>query len=135
MLQPTFRRTPCPDIFAMDSKELSSISYCFGDQKAIKTPKLNTIWLELIARVLNMLIGLKGDNYYSKVFKRVNYRLSNNTFWVVINMSNTPIPLKSSWLDYHHTSSVVLINKKKGASSPHVDWSNVRWNYHIYIYI
>ena len=77
-------RTPCPDIFAMDSKELSSISDCFGDQKAIKTPKLNTIWLELIARVLNILIGLKGDNYYSKVFKRVNYKLWNNTFWVVI---------------------------------------------------
>ena len=36
-------RTPCPDIFAKDSKELSSISDCFGDQKAIKTPKLNTI--------------------------------------------------------------------------------------------
>ena len=36
-------RTPYPDIFAMDSKELSSISNCFGDQKAIKTPKLNTI--------------------------------------------------------------------------------------------
>ena len=70
--------------FAMDSKELSSISYCFGDQKAIKTPKLNTIWLALIARVLNMLIGLKGNNYYSKVFKRVNYKLWNNTFWVVI---------------------------------------------------
>ena len=48
--------------------------------KAIKTPKLNTIWLELIARVLNMLIGLKCDNYYSKVFTRVNYKLSNNTF-------------------------------------------------------
>ena len=46
----------------MDSKELSLITDCFGDQKAIKTPKLNTIWLELIARVLNMLIGLKGDN-------------------------------------------------------------------------
>ena len=29
--------------FAMDSKELSSILDCFGDQKAIKTPKLNTI--------------------------------------------------------------------------------------------
>ena len=36
-------RTPCPDIFAMDSKELSSISDCFGDQKAIKTPKLDII--------------------------------------------------------------------------------------------
>ena len=58
---------------------------CFGDQKAIKTPKLNTSWLELIARVLNMLIGLKSNNYYSKVFKRVNYKLSNSTFWVVIN--------------------------------------------------
>ena len=31
-----------------------------------------------------MLIGLKGDNYYSKVFIRVNYRLSNSTFLVVI---------------------------------------------------
>ena len=94
-------RTTCPDIFcredwtrtqsglkacvlAMDSKKLSSISDCFGDQKAIKTPKLNTIWLKLIARVLNMLIGLKCDNYYSKVFKRVNHKLSNSTFWVVI---------------------------------------------------
>ena len=77
-------RTPYLDIFVMDSKELSSIPDCFGDQKAIKTPKLNTIWLELTARVLNMLIGLKGDNYYSKVFKRVNYKLSNSTFWVVI---------------------------------------------------
>ena len=71
--------TPCPDIFCMASKELSSISDCFGDQKPIKTPKLDTIWLELIARVLNILIGLKGDNYYSKVFKRVNYKLSNST--------------------------------------------------------
>ena len=68
----------------MDSKELSLIFDYFDDQKAIKTPKLNTIWLELIARVLNMLIGLKSDNYYSKVFKRVYYKISNNTFWVVI---------------------------------------------------
>ena len=72
--------------FTMDSKELSSISDCFGDKKAIKTPKLDKIWLELITRVLNMLIGLKGDNYYSKVFKRVNYKLWNSTFWVVINL-------------------------------------------------
>ena len=35
-----------------------------------------------------MLIGLKGNNYYSKVFKRVNYKLSNNTFWVVIIYSS-----------------------------------------------
>ena len=73
--------------FSMNYIQLSSILDCFGDQKAIKTPKLNTIWLELIARVLNMLIGLKGNNYYSKVFKRVNYKLSNNNFWVVITNS------------------------------------------------
>ena len=62
----------------------SSFLDCFGDQKAIKTPKLNTIWLETIVRVLNMLIGLKGNNYYSRVFKRVYYKLQNSTFWVVI---------------------------------------------------
>ena len=31
-----------------------------------------------------MPIELKGNNYYSKVFKRVKYKLSNSTFWVVI---------------------------------------------------
>ena len=67
--------TPCILELLMDSKELSLISDCFGDKKAIKTPKLNILWLELIARVLNMPIELKGDNYYSKVFKRVNYKL------------------------------------------------------------
>ena len=70
--------------FAMDSKELSSISDCFGDQITNKNTKTYTIWLEMIAKVFNMLIGLKGNNYYSKVFKRVNYKLSNSTFWVVI---------------------------------------------------
>ena len=68
----------------MDSKELSSISDCFGDQITIKSTKTYTIWLEMIAKVLNMLIELKGNNYHSKVFKRVNYKLSNITFWVVI---------------------------------------------------
>ena len=53
-------------------------------KKLWKTPKLNTIWLETIARVLNMPIELKGNNYYSKVFKRVHYKLLNSTFWVVI---------------------------------------------------
>ena len=74
--------------FAMDSKELSSILDCFGDQKANKNTKTYTIWLEMIAKVLNMLIGLKGDNYYSKVFKRVNYKLWNSTFWVVITQAS-----------------------------------------------
>ena len=71
--------------FSMDFKELSSISDCFGDQITNKNTKAYTIWLEIIAKVLNMLIGLKGNNYYSKVFKRFNYKLSNSTFWVVIN--------------------------------------------------
>ena len=70
----------------MDSIELSLILDCFGDQITIKSTKTYTIWLETIAKVLNMLIGLKGNNYYSKVFKRVNYKLSNSTFWVVINI-------------------------------------------------
>ena len=77
-------RTPCPDIFYHGfQRTLLNLGFLWWS-KAIKTPKLNTIWLELIARVLNMVIGLKGDNYYSKVFKRVNYKLWNNTFWVVI---------------------------------------------------
>ena len=49
-----------------------------------KNTKTYTIWLKMIASVPNMLIGLKCDNYYSKVFKRVIYKLWNSTFWVVI---------------------------------------------------
>ena len=79
-------RTPCSGILLVWFPKNSPQSHiCFGDQKAIKTPKLNTIWLELIAMVLNMLIELKGNNYYSRVFKKVNYKLQNNTFWVVIS--------------------------------------------------
>ena len=59
---------------------------CFGDQITNKNTKTYTKWLEVIGKVLNMLIGLKGDNYYSKVFKRVNYKLSNSPFWVVISL-------------------------------------------------
>ena len=59
----------------MDSIELSLILDCFGDQITIKSTKTYTIWLETIVKVLNMLIGLKGNNYYSKVFKRVNDKL------------------------------------------------------------
>ena len=109
---------PQEDIFAMDSKELSSISDCFGDQKAIKTPKLNTIWLEFIARVINMLIGLKGDNYYSKVFKRVYYKLSNSIFWVVITPPNrhiaSPLAMKERKIKTNSTIiyNIMLINKQ-----------------------
>ena len=38
----------------------------------------------MIAKVLNMLIELKGNNYYSRVFKRANYKLQNSMFRVVI---------------------------------------------------
>ena len=96
--------------FSMDSKELSSILDCFGDQKTIKTPKLNTISLELIARVLNMLIGLKDNNYYSKVFKRVNYKLWNNTFWVVINFLRACLASKK-------TNEKTIIWRKNRASA------------------
>ena len=68
----------------MDSIELSLILDCFCDQITIKITKNYTILLETIAKVLNMLIELKGNNYYSQVLKRVNYKLSNSTFWVVI---------------------------------------------------
>ena len=44
----------------------------FGDQITNKNTKTYTIWLEMIAKVINMLIELKGNNYYSKVIKRVN---------------------------------------------------------------
>ena len=58
-----------------------------------KNTKTYTIWLEMIARVLNMPIGLKGNKYYLKVFKRVNYKLWNNPFWVVITTPDTPLML------------------------------------------
>ena len=44
-------------------------------KKLSKTPKLATTWLETLVRVLNVSIKLKDNNYYSKVFKRVNYKL------------------------------------------------------------
>ena len=75
----------------MDSIELSSILDCFGDQNTIKNTKTYTIWLETIAKVLNMLLELKGNNYYSKLFKRVHYKVQNNTFWVVITPPNRHI--------------------------------------------
>ena len=89
--------------FAIDSKELSSILNCFGDQITNKNTKTYTKWLEIIAKVFNMLIGLKGNNYYSKVFKRVNYKLSNSTFWVVISQWITFISPNSStpWPNTH----------------------------------
>ena len=56
-------------------KDLPHLRLLWWSKSYKKTPKLNTIWLETIARVLNIPIELKGNNYYSKVFKRVNYQL------------------------------------------------------------
>ena len=74
-----------------------------------------------------MPIELKYLNYYSKVFKRINYRLSNNTFWVVISASLNDAPPTSrlmrlfslQWCASHlKTHTVVLLKKNpfKGAS-------------------
>ena len=102
-------RTPCPGILLVwIPKNSPQSQICFGDQKAIKTPKLNTIWLELIAMVLTMLIGLKGDNYYSKLFKRVNYWLSNNTFWVVIMSTSTTERER-----FHYTIESIIEDRTK----------------------
>ena len=40
-------------------------------KKLSKTPKLAKNWLETFARGFNVSIELKGNKYYSKVFKRV----------------------------------------------------------------
>ena len=72
--------------FAQDSSKLSSILTCFDDQITNKNTKTYTKCIKLLSRVLNMPIELKGQNYYSTVFKRINYRLSNSTFWVVITI-------------------------------------------------
>ena len=76
--------------FSMNYIQLSIILGLLWWAKSYqKAPKLNTIWLETIARVPNMPIELKGNNYYSRVFKRANYKLQNNMFWVVINILHT----------------------------------------------
>ena len=53
----------------MDSKELSSISDCFGDQITNKNTKTYTKWLKLLSRVLNMPIELKGQTTTQKCLK------------------------------------------------------------------
>ena len=55
-------------------RKLTRIS-SLQETKSLDTHPLRKHPQSLFARVLNMLIGLKGDNYYSKVFKRVNYKL------------------------------------------------------------
>ena len=77
-------------VYSLPGFQITLLNFRFAlvIKKLSKYQNLTHFLLELIARVLNMLIGLKCDNYYSKVFKRVNYKLSNNMFRVVI----TPPP-------------------------------------------
>ena len=104
--------------FSTDSIELSSILDCFGDQITIKNTKTYTIWLEMIAKVPNMLIELKCNNYYSKVFNRVNYKLQNNTFWVVITSPNrqitNPLAMKERKIKINSTIiyNIMLVTSK-----------------------
>ena len=74
---------------------------CFGEHKAIKKHQNLTRLLETIARVPNMLIELKGNNYYSMVLKRANNKLQNSMFWVVITPPN------------RHTASPLAIKERK----------------------
>ena len=53
-------------------RTLLNLRFALVIKKLSKHQNLTHFLLELIARVLNMPIELKGDNYYSKVFKRVN---------------------------------------------------------------
>ena len=74
-------RTPYPGVLlAWIPNNSSQFHIALVIKKLSKHQNLTHFLLELITRVLNMPIELKGDNYYSKVFKRVNYKLSNNTF-------------------------------------------------------
>ena len=57
-------------------------------KKLSKTSKVAKNWLVTLARVLNVPIELKGNKYYSKVFKRVYKKLWKNTFWVVISLDS-----------------------------------------------
>ena len=66
-----------------------------------------------------MLIELKGNNYYSKVFKRFNYKLQNNTFGVVITPPNrhiaSPLAMKErkSKINNNILYKTMLITSKK----------------------
>ena len=66
-------------------RTLLNLGLLWWSKRLSKHQNLTHFLLELIVRVLNMPIELKGDNYYSKVFRRVNYKLWNSTFWVVIS--------------------------------------------------
>ena len=72
----------------------------------------------MIAKVLNMLIELKGNKYSSKVFKRVNYKVQNSTFRVVVTPPNrhivSPLAIKKrkSKLKSNILYKIMLITSK-----------------------
>ena len=72
-------------------------------QKLLKTLKLAKNWLESIARILNASIGLKGNNYYSKVLKTIMFKLTKEYF-----LGSNQMPLekkeikKPNYVVIHH---------------------------------
>ena len=64
-------------VYSLHGFQITLLNFRFAlvIKKLSKHQNLTHFLLELIARVLNMPIELKGDNYYSKVFRRVNYKL------------------------------------------------------------
>ena len=79
-----------------------------------------------------MLIEFKGNNYYSKVFKRVNYKLKNNTFWVVITPPNrhiaSPLAIKErkNKLNSNILYKIMLVTSKKILSGMMIKLSHGR---------
>ena len=90
---------------------------CFGDQITNKNTKTYTKWLKSLSRVLNMPIELKSQNYYSKVFKKINYKLSNSTFWVVITPPNR-----------HIASPLAIKEKNENKKQPILKFTTSCWS-------
>ena len=82
-------------------------------KKLSKTSKLAKNWLVTLARVLNVPIELKGNKYYSKVFKRVYKKLWKSTFWVVISLDSVvlySLKITLVWLVMSLSSLVFVID-------------------------
>ena len=66
-----------------------------------------------------MPIELKGNNYYSRVFKRANYKLQNSMFWVEISWVralNDPSHHGFGW----HIGSEVWVSFALGSLDHHL---------------
>ena len=108
------------------SYNLASILLCHGLYQVLphswlvlmiknpsKSSKLAKNGLVTLARVLNVSIELKGNKYYSKVFKRVYKKLWKSTFWVaitrVVDDMNNYRSLELRPLDAMKSSGVFII--------------------------